>query len=206
MAESSLLQRPYALALATIFAVAAVLLPLVPQEFRLWNYAAFGAVGLFAAARVGRFGLVAALLLGLGAKLASDLLNYALNGYNPELLPFTAPVYGAVVYGGLALYAVLGWGLLRTSENPVRIGGTALLGGVCFFLLTNFGSWVYLPYPKTAAGLLDAYVQGLPFIRGTLFSDVMFTGVLFGLNALLERLTAPRLASIPVEDPFGVGR
>lgn len=199
MAEPSL--RPFALVLATIFAVVAVLLPLVPQDYRLWNYAAFGAVGLFAAARIGRFGLVAALLLSLGAKLASDLLNYALNDYNPALLPFTAPVYGAVVYGGLALYAVLGVTLLRKSENPGRIGATAVTGGVCFFLLTNFGSWVHLEmYPKTFAGLLEAYRQGLPFIKGTLLSDVAFTGVLFGLNAILERATAPRYASIPVED------
>ncbi len=193
--------RRFALVLATIFAVVAVLLPLVPSDYRLWNYAAFGAVGLFAAARIGRFGLVAALLLSLGAKLASDLLNYVQHGYDPEYLPFTAPVYGAAVYLGLALYAILGLTLLRRSDNPGRIGAAALTGGVGFFLLTNFGSWVHLEmYPKTAAGLLEAYRQGLPFIRGTLLSDVLFTGVLFGLNAILERATTPRYASIPVED------
>jgi hypothetical protein len=199
MAEPSL--RPFALVLAASFAVVAVLLPLVPQDFRLWNYAAFGAVGLFAAARIGRFGLVAGLLLALGAKLASDLLNYVQHGYDADYLPFTAPVYGASIYLGLALYAVLGLTVVRKSENPVRIGTTALVGGVCFFLLTNFASWIYLPmYPKTFGGLLEAYAQGLPFIRGTLLSDVTFTGVLFGLNAILERATTPRYASIPVED------
>ena len=205
MAEPSL--RPFALVLATIFAVVAVLLPLVPSDFRLWNYAAFGAVGLFAAARIGRFGLVAALLLGLGAKLASDLLNYVQHGYDADYLPFTALVYGAAVYLGLALYAVLGLLLLRKSESPARIGATALTGGVCFFLLTNFASWIHLPmYPKTFAGLLEAYGQGLPFIRGTLLSDVLFTGVLFGLNAILERATTPQYAAIPVEDTFGAKR
>lgn len=198
MAEASV--RPFALVLAACFAVVAVLLPLVPQEFRLWNYAAFGAVGLFAAARVTRFGLGAALLLGLGAKLASDLLNYAQHGYDADYLPFTAPVYGAAVYGGLALYAVLGRTLLRRSDNPLRIGGAALAGGVCFFFVTNLASWAYLPYPKTAAGLVEAYAQGLPFIRGTLLSDVTFAGGLFGLNALLEWVATPRLATVPVED------
>jgi len=201
MAESFVSRSPFALVLAAIFAVVAVLLPLVPQDYRLWNYAAFGAVGLFAAARVGRLGLVAGLLISLGAKLASDLLNYVQHGYDPDYLPFTAPVYGAAVYGGLSLYAILGQVLLRKSENPVRIGGSTLAGGVCFFLLTNCGSWIHLDeYPKTLDGLLLAYRQGLPFIKGTLLSDVVFTGMLFGLNAVLERATAPRFAPVPVED------
>src|ERR1041385_3025730 len=88
MAEPSLSRRPFALVLASIFAVVAVLIPLVPQEYRLWHYAAFGAVGLFTAARGGRYGFGAGLLLGLGAKLAFDLLNYVQHGYDADYLPF----------------------------------------------------------------------------------------------------------------------
>jgi hypothetical protein len=177
-------------ALAAAVAVAAMaLIPLIPTDYRPWNFAAFGAVGLFVAARGGRHGLLPALAFGLGAKLLSDLLNYVGHAYDPLYLPFTNLLYGLTIYSGLALYPLLGWGLLRRTEHPLRIGGTTVAAGLVFFLTTNCASWLYDPqYEKTALGLLQSYWNGLPFLRGTLTGDLTFAGVLFGLYAVLVRV------------------
>jgi hypothetical protein len=189
--------RPLTLALAAaVVVLAAVLVPFVPDAYRPWNFAAFGAVGLFVAARGGRFGLGGSFALALGSKLAFDLTQYAQKGFDPDYAPFW------YVYLGLAAYPVLGGWLLRRTENPLKIGATALAGGLAFFLVTNFVSWARqdLPYAMTPAGLLESYVNGIPFLRGTLLGDLTFTAVLFGLHAVLVRAPAARAIPVRVED------
>jgi len=190
---------PFVLAVVVVVAAMA-LIPLIPPEYRPWNFAAFGAVGLFVAARGGRCGLPAALGLGLGTKLLSDLLNYVSHGYDPLYLPFTNLAYGLSVYGGLALYPLLGASFLRRTEKPLLIGGTTILASLLFYLVTNFGAWIYDPqYPKTAVGLLESYWNGLPFLRGTLAGDLTFGAVLFGLHAVLVRVPFGRVVPVPVD-------
>ena len=79
--------RPLALVLAAAVVIPAALIPLVPETYRPWGFAAFGAVALFTAARGGRIGLVAGRCSALGSKLAFDLMNYAQHGYDPDYLP-----------------------------------------------------------------------------------------------------------------------
>ncbi|HEY3788584.1 MAG TPA: DUF6580 family putative transport protein, partial [Urbifossiella sp.] len=78
-------------------------------------------------------------------------------------------------------------------ESPVRIGFTAILGGIPFYLITNFLSWQSksLSYPDTFAGLMESYWRGLAFYRGTLLGDLAFTGTLFALHAVLSRAFFP---------------
>jgi hypothetical protein len=53
-------------------------------------------------------------------------------------------------------------------------------------------------YPRTLAGLAACYAAALPFLRNQVAGDLLYTGVLFGGFALLERqfpvlrLEAPR--------------
>ena len=186
--------RPLALVLAAAVAVPAAL---IPEMYRPWGFAAFGAVALFAAARGGRVGLAAGLVLALGAKLAYDLMNSSRHGYNADYLPIWS------LYLCFAVYGVVGWALLRRSRNPLRIAGVTVLASLLFFLVTNFGSWLgqALPYSRGPAGLLESYQMALPFWRGTLVSDLVFSGALFGLHAVLSRVLVPaeRLARVPVE-------
>ncbi|MGL6097015.1 MAG: DUF6580 family putative transport protein [Fimbriiglobus sp.] len=200
--------RPLPLLLAAAFLVPAVLVPLAPPDVRPWGFAAFGAIGLFAAGRIGKVGLPVALALTLGGKLAFDLLNYAVavQRYDPKFdtlyWPFNDLPMQAVLYSSFAMYPLLGWLAQRKTTDPVAVAGATLLASVQFFLVTNFGSWLAqdLPYPLTPAGLLDCYAKGLPFWRGTLMSDVTFTAVLFGLNGALapKSATAPDAATVVV--------
>ena len=93
----------------------------------------------------------------------------------------------------LAGYAVLGWVLLRKTESPLWIGGTAFGASLLFFLTSNFGSWLgqSLPYGYSFEGLVNCYVAGIPFYRGTFLGDVAFSAALFGAHAVLSRAYFP---------------
>ena len=98
--------------------------------------------------------------------------------------------YQAFTYASFLISVWIGR-RLATTENAWRIGGAVLLSSIQFFLITNIGSWLY-DYPHTLSGLGACYVAAIPFFERTLFSDFFFTGVLFGLHAVLTRTIAPR--------------
>jgi hypothetical protein len=144
------------------------------------NFAPLGAFALFAGARFpGRW---VALLPVLGAMLLSDLLLRAMHGaaYFPH--PTTLWVYGAY-----AAVVLLGTVLRRRQALPLAVG-TAVLGSLLFFVLTNTGSWAVSPnghtppftYTPDFAGWRTALEMGWPFYRLTLLADVCYTLVFFG--------------------------
>ncbi|HSQ55064.1 MAG TPA: DUF6580 family putative transport protein [Gemmata sp.] len=188
--------KPMTLTLALLVGVIAAIHPLLDERFRPWNFAAFGALGLFVAARVG---FIPALLLSLGSKLVFDFLNYQEHGRDAAYLPIVS------VYVSFAFYAALGWLCLRRTECPWKIAGITVLAGVPFFLITNYMSWLgkSLPYPDTFAGLLESYWMALPFYRGTFMSDLVFSGALFGAHAILSRVyfRAERVAIVAEDRP-----
>ena len=63
----------------------------------------------------------------------------------------------------------------------------SLISSLLFFLVSNFGAWAegIMPYPRSFAGILEAYAAGLPFLKGTVIGDLVWTGVLFGAWALI---------------------
>ena len=141
------------------------------------NFAPVGAMSLFAGARL-RGWQAYALPLALMA-----ITDPLLGGYSAAT---------PLVYASFLINVWIGT-RLRQSENPLAIGGAALAGSVQFFLLTNFG-WLYATslYPHTFGGLVASYVAGVPFFWRTLASDLLYSGVLFGLHAWLSRTVARR--------------
>ena len=175
--------RPMTLALGLLFGLLAVVVPSIPEPYRPWNFAVFGAVGLFLGARAG---LLPGLAVSLLAKVAFDLLNYHGHGGDADYLP------SPIVYVSFAFYPLIGL-LLKRTENPLAVVAAAAAGGVPFFLLTNFSAWVgqAMPYPMTVAGLLDCYTQAVPFHRPTLAGDLLFSVTLFAAHAVLSRTLFP---------------
>lgn len=187
--EKSAFPRPMTLTLAAAVAVLAVALPIVPEPYRAFNVAAFGALGLFAAARVGFWPGVG---FAVGAKLLSDVLNFAAHGFDAQYLPMWEIALSFLVYP-------LCGRLLRRTENPLAVGGAAVLGSGLFFLVTNFGSWVRqaMPYPYTLDGLMQCYREGLPFYRGTFLGDLGCTAAVFAIHAVLSRVYFPGERVVP---------
>lgn len=166
---------------------------LIDPELRPWNFTVLGALALFVAARVG---LLPSVLLTLASFLLSDSVMFFQNNYHTDYLPSIA------TYFCFALYGVLGWVFLRNTESPLRIAGATIGAGLIFFVVSNFGSWVIQtePYGYTLKGLLNCYIAGVPFYRGTLTGDILFTIALFGLYAVLVRVLAPTEHMAPVAE------
>ena len=181
---------PMTITLVILLGLMAASIPLIGEPYRPYNFAAFGALGLFAA---GRLNLFMAFLLCIGGKVLSDSFNYAAFSFQPDYLPMWKYVLP------FAVYPLCGWMLKRTA-NPFAIGGMSLLASGLFFLISNFGAWLQpeLKYPQTFAGLMQCYAAGLPFIKGTLLGDVFITGGFFAAHAYLAKFYFPAEAVKPV--------
>ena len=165
------------LTLMVLAAAATRLLPHPP------NMTSIAAVALFGGAQFEDRRL--ALVVPLAALVLSDLVL----GFHA-----TQPV----IYLSFVLIALIGLAL-RGHRRPAWIAGTAVAGSVLFFALSNLGVWAMGGlYPKTLTGLAECYAAALPFFRNSLAGDLLYSGLLFGLFALLER----RFASLkPARQP-----
>jgi hypothetical protein len=48
-------------------------------------------------------------------------------------------------------------------------------------------------YDRSLIGLMESYVAGLPFLRGTMLGDVFYTGALFGGYEFVRNLAKKRV-------------
>ncbi len=165
---------PAARYLAIGLAVVAGLLRLIPHPF---NFTPVTALALFGGARLR---LWQAFILPLLVMVVSDFLIWQTLGWSP---------FNKLVYGCFAMNVLLGLTLRRT-RSPLRIGATAVVASVLFFLVTNFGIWYtskmdsqtipagqgmvlqkegakypfgQIHYADNAQGLLTCYFMGLDF-------------------------------------------
>jgi len=99
-----------------------------------------------------------------------------------------------------AWYAAILWlgTNLREKSGPVRVIAAALASSVSFFLISNFAVWAaWNMYPKTFNGLMMSYAAGLPFVRGTVESDLFFSVAFFGMPVFLHALAGWMRKSSP---------
>lgn len=92
------------------------------------------------------------------------------------------------VYAGVIITVLLGFAL-QENNKASRILGAAFASSVLFFVLTNFGAWLFLPdlYPRSVTGLLQAYIAAIPFYYNSLIGDLFYTAILFGGFHLAQR-------------------
>ena len=149
--------------------VAAALSRLLPHPP---NFSPVEATALFAGAYFADRRL--AMAVPLLAMLLSDLV-----------LGFHSGV--VVVYGCMILIAWFGAGL-AVKRNPARIAAYALGSAVFFFVVTNFFVWATSGmYPLSFEGFVACYAAAVPFFQNTLAGVAVYSVVLFGGFALLER-------------------
>jgi hypothetical protein len=113
------------------------------------------------------------------------------------LVPFLALLLGdfilglhdtmVYVYSGFALTVVIGF-WIRKNMNIGRIAAAVVGSSVLFFIISNFGAWFTSGlYPMTIDGLMQAYVAAIPFFQNSLLGNIVFTALLFGGFAALQR-------------------
>jgi hypothetical protein len=124
------------------------------------------------------------ILLGLWIKHNSSVIpesrGFASDIRNPELnnsaIALDAKPGSRILFGGTH-----NSGMTKTSW--FRIFTSSLVASAIFFLVTNF-AFLYSNYPHNLNGIIQAYINGLPFLRGTLMGDMFYSIALFGGYAL----------------------
>lgn len=169
------------LSVLTLMIVLAAFSRIIPH---MPNFSPLGTIGLFGAAYFAR--KWQAFLIPIAATWLSDLFinNVIYAQYYPEFTWFYQGFYWQ--YGCYLLITAFGLLVFRKVNVPRVIGG-ALGGSAIFFLLSNFGVWAGgTMYPQTFVGLMECYVAGIPYLKGTLLGDLFYSGVLFGTFALAQ--------------------
>jgi hypothetical protein len=150
-----------------------------------WNFSPLGAMAIFGGATIGHRYLN--MLIPLFFVWASDLLvnNILYKSYFNEFVWFYDGFYWQYVsyllISFLAYYAI-------NSFKFHRIILFSVFSSILFFLISNFGVWASGGlYPPDFQGLISCYVAGLPFLKGNLLGDLVYTSVLFGVYYIAGR-------------------
>src|SRR3989344_1475208 len=149
--------------LLIVFAVASRYIPHLP------NFAPITAIAIFAGFY---FSTKKAVVLTISVRLISDIII----GF------FSWPVMIAVYVAHL-LGVFLGSWIKKGNHRWLKALSSSVLASVLFFLITNF-AYLYAAYPHNWQGISTSYINGLPFFRATLFSDLVYTVALFGVYEL----------------------
>lgn len=184
--------RPSALATLIVIAVGFRLAPYLLHGLGVpidpantvypWNFSPILPLCLFGAAcfatrRMAYLAPFAVYILGdLGIWLVTGRADWSLYAGQP------------VLYLSVALVVTCGF-LLRSQRSWSRVVATGLASSIVFFVVSNFGVWAFgdgLRYPYSFAGLVDCYVQAIPFFRNTLVSMAVFLPLLFSRVALRD--------------------
>jgi hypothetical protein len=153
---------------------------LCPELLWGWaNFAPVGALAVFGVAHLRSTWLGFA--LPMIAMATSDALLGLLTGSWEYVIHGTTPF----VYGAFGLCGLMGLALRERKQWP-RVLGVSLASSLVFFLLTNFGAWATMPeyYSRDIQGLFTALEMGIPFYKGTIVGDMLFTALLFGAARL----------------------
>ncbi len=92
------------------------------------------------------------------------------------------------VYGTLLLIVGMGIYMQDKVKLPTVILGVTS-SSIGFFLITNFGVWLgSISYPQTLSGLALCYTAGIPFLKNTILSNFLFSGIFFAVYSIVSRI------------------
>lgn len=97
-------------------------------------------------------------------------------------------VHGVMLFtwGAFAVIGFVSYLALKDNVSLTRVVATSLFASVFFYLISNFGVWAEgFLYPPTLSGLLQSYYMAIPFFRNTILGDLFYTGVFYGVYALV---------------------
>lgn len=98
------------------------------------------------------------------------------------------------IYGAL-LFPLVFAPFLRKRLSPVRIGSSALIAAILFYVVTNFAVWLVY-FPQTLAGFLACYGEALPFLAKKLLGDLLWSGAIFGTYAVIMQLQTRKVGLV----------
>lgn len=150
-----------------------------------WNFSPLGAMAIFGGATIGhRFLNV---LIPLFLVWFSDLMvnNILYKSYFNDFVWIYDGFYWQ--YGSYLIISFLAYYAIK-SLKFYRIILYSIFSSLLFYLISNFGVWASGGlYSPDFQGLISCYVAGLPFFKGNLLGDLVYTSVLFGVYYLAGR-------------------
>ncbi len=150
--------------LIIILAVAVRFIPHVP------NFAPITALAIFAAVYLPKKQAIA---IPLAVRFISDIF-----------LGFFAWQMMLAVYASHLVGVLFGlWIKKNKNHRWLKIAGSSIAASIIFFLVTNF-AFLYSNYTHDLTGIITSYINGLPFLRGTMAGDLFYSFALFGGYAL----------------------
>lgn len=137
-----------------------------------------------------------AFLVPLFSMLVSDVIFEVLNRMG---LTTISGFYGmGQVVNYLFILAVTMIGFFISRRNVLAVLAGSVGAAFFFYFASNTAVWIgggldinNQPYPLTIQGLTNSLVAGLPFLRGSLQSTLLFSGILFGGYELFTRFVRP---------------
>lgn len=160
---------------------------LVTNHMGIYNFTAIGAGALFAGVvlKHKRYAYIVPLAALFLSDLFFELFTSIQGFYGGEML---------FVYIAFVLTTYIGTRIRKANAGNILLA--AIGSGLMFFLMSNFGTWLFRDmYPHTLSGLLACYYSAIPFYKAEMFGsfflntimgNVFYTGLLFGAYALLK--------------------
>ncbi len=108
--------------------------------------------------------------------------------------------YGAsqiLNYIGFVAITLIG-GLIK-QPKVANVGLSSIAGSAAFFIISNFGTWAdtaYNLYPKTTQGLLNCYINGLPFLKTDVISGLVYNVIIFGIFKILIQAKSTKTVTL----------
>lgn len=172
---SNKIQIQYSVLIAIIFLAA--MTRLIPH---FQNFSPVCAVALFGAAHFDN--RWKALIIPILATFLSDIFIARFIHTNHPFL------YIGIEWQYISYFLIVMVGFIlfkKVTASRVAIG--ILASTAIFYLVTNIGCWPGNPiYSQDFNGFMTCMAAGLPFVKGTLMSNLFYTLLLFGGYALLQ--------------------
>lgn len=146
---------------------------LLPHEA---NFTAVGAIALFS-------GFYFSIKHSLGILIITMLISDIFLGFHSTM---------TWVYGSFILIAMLSAILKDKFKGKVFL--FPFISAMLFFMITNFGVWISGNiYPHSFRGLIECYMLAIPFFRGTLMGDLLYSTIFFGGFKFLNRFSIDKV-------------
>ena len=164
----------------SIFIACACAIAVVPRIVPMpiaYNLSALGALALVCGATVQPRWL--GLAIPLLCRLMTDFWIEAKSGYG---------FYNSMIfdYAAYALIFGLGTVCLRKGWLGALAGG--IMSAAIFFFISNLGVWLLAPehaYTRDFSGLMNCFVAAIPFAKGTLAGDLLYSVAFFSVLSVL---------------------
>ncbi len=146
-----------------------------------WNIGILGAVLIFGGAYLSNSWKTISFIL-LSIWISDVIVNFMyFNTFTPfyDGYFFTFISYIATIF--------IGQYFLKSKKSFPNIIGASLISAIVFYLISNFGAWLTLPqyYTRDLSGLMASYEAAIPFFRGTIIGNLIFTFLLVNAYELI---------------------